>query len=367
MRHALTVTSISLALLATACASAPRAPFEGLAPADELIEPGERHFAHLWRLTHDGENAEAYWSSAGDRLVFQRRAPDEEIECDRIFVTHPSSAGFLQVSNGRGATTCGYFLPGDRAVLFASTHGFDERCPPPLDPAEFKRLGYFWRVFPEFDLWVRQLDGGALFRLTDTWGYDAEATVSPLGDRIVFTSSRSGDLELWSCGIDGGDLRQITQTPGYDGGAFFSHDGSKLVFRSQVFTPGKEVEELAFHQDLLAQWKVNPKRMELQICDADGSNRRAIRELGGASFAPYFYPDDRRVIFSTNHHDSSETKREFDLFAIGVDGQELEQVTTFKGFDSFPMFSPDGRWLVFASNRGQKKPGETNLFVAEWR
>jgi Tol biopolymer transport system component len=118
---------------------------------------------------------------------------------------------------------------------------------------------------------------------------------------------------------------------------------------------------------MLAQWRVAPSLMEIQVSDVDGSNRRTLGPLGGANFAPFFFPDDRRVIFSTNHHDAGTPKREFDLFAIGIDGSNIEQITTHEGFDSFPMFSPDGRWLVFASNRGQKKPGETNLFLAEWR
>jgi dipeptidyl aminopeptidase/acylaminoacyl peptidase len=354
------------ACVADPAADDPPCPFFGAEPADHLITPGEDHLAHLWMLTTDGENAEAYWSSDGRRLVFQRRVPDQGIECDRIFVTRPDRAP-LQVSNGRGATTCGYFLPGDARVLYASTHGLQDDCPPPIDPAEYRRLGYFWRVLPEFDVWIQDLASGALTRLTETYGYDAEATVTERDDRIVFTSSRSGDLELWTCDLDGGDLVQVTHTPGYDGGAFFSHDGKRLVFRSQAFTSGKEEEELRAARELLAQWRVAPSLMELQISDADGSNRRAIRPLGGASFAPYFFPGDRRVIFASNHHDPGERKREFDLFAIDVDGGGLEQITTSPGFDSFPVFSPDGRWLVFASNRGQRKPGETNLFLARWR
>ena len=342
-------------------------PFPGARLADELIDPGERHFAHLWMLTQEGENAEAYWNSAGDGLVFQRRASALGIACDRIFVLQTGAREPLQVSNGQGVTTCGYFLPGDRSVLFASTHADQRECPPPIDPAEYRRLGYFWRVFPEYELWRSDLETGELVRLTDSPGYDAEATVSPRGHRIVFTSSRSGDLELWTCDLEGKDLRQVTDSPGYDGGAFFSHDGTKLVFRSQVFDPAKPAEDRAFHAELLKQWKVNPKRMELQLANADGSGRRAIRELGGANFAPYFFPDDRRVIFSSNHHDPAETKREFDLFAIGVDGEGLERITTAQGFDSFPMFSPDGRYLVFASNRGARVQGDTNLFLAEWR
>jgi TolB protein len=344
---------------------APHRLFGG-ASADHLIQPGEEHFARLWMLTNDGENAEAYWSFAGDRLVFQRRNEDLDIHCDRIFVTRPGSTP-VQLSNGRGTTTCSYFLPGDESVVYASTHGSLDACPPPIDPTEFRRLGYFWRVFPEFDLWLKDLGTGTEKRLTDTWGYDAEATVSDTARRIVFTSSRTGDIELWTCDLQGGDLRQVTDTPGYDGGAFFSHDGKQLVFRSQAFTPGKEAEELAETRALMAEWRVKPSRMELQVCNADGKNRRTLGPLGGASFAPFFFPDDRRIIFASNHHDTAAQKREFDLFAIGVDGQGLEQLTTFVGFDSFPMFSPDGRWLVFASNRGQKKPGETNLFLAEWR
>jgi hypothetical protein len=345
---------------------APPSPIFGGESADHLIAPGEEHFAHLWMLTTDGENAEAYWSASGERLVFQRRAPALGIDCDRIFVTR-SAAPPLQLSNGRGVTTCAYFLPGDESVIYASTHGVLDACPPPIDPAEFKRAGYFWRVLPEFDLWVQDLDGGLPRRLTDTVGYDAEATVSPRGDRVVFTSARSGDLELWTSDLDGGNLRQVTFTPGYDGGAFFSPDGQELVFRSQAFTPGSEERELAHAYALLAQGRVQPSRMELQLAAADGSNRRTLGPLGRANFAPYFFPDGKRVIFSSNHHDAREPSREFDLFAIDLDGTGLERITTCEGFDSFPVFSPDGRLLVFASNRGQRKPGETNLFLAEWR
>jgi len=361
----LLVCSASFPLLPS-CAATPACPLYGGESVDHLIAPGEEHFAHLWMLTTDGENAEAYWSSRGDRLVFQRRAPELGIECDRIFVLGPDAPP-RQVSNGHGATTCAYFLPGDQRVLYASTHGLMDACPPPIDPSLYRTLGYFWRVLPEFDLWIQDLGSDGPRRLTETYGYDAEATVSPRGDSIVFTSSRSGDLELWTCALTGGDLRQVTASPGYDGGAFFSHDGKRLVFRSQAFTPGNEAAELADARAQLAEWRVRPSRMELQLADADGQNRRTLGPLGGASFAPYFFPDDGRVIFASNHHDAREPKREFDLFAIGVDGQALERITTHEGFDSFPMFSPDGRYLVFASNRGQRKPGETNLFLAEWK
>ena len=335
-------------------------PLKGAEPADHLILEGENHFARLWRLTNGGENAEGYWSFAGDRIVFQKRASDWGVDCDQIYLWERPNEPVM-LSSGRGVTTCAYFLPGDRSVVFASTHGAMGTCPTPPD----RSAGYVWPLWPEYDLWVRDLDTFELRQITDSPGYDAEATVSPTGERMVFTSTRTGDLELWTCDPDGSNLFQVTDTPGYDGGAFFSHDGKRLVFRATAFTPGKEEQELASYFELLGRDLVKPSAMEIFVIDADGKNRTQVTALGGANFAPFFYPDDQRILFSTNHHE--QRARNFDLFGIGVDGQDLERVTTFQGFDGFPMFSPDGRWLVFASNRWGTDPNETNLFLAEWK
>jgi dipeptidyl aminopeptidase/acylaminoacyl peptidase len=328
--------------------------------ADELIAPGEKHFAHLWKITADVDNAaEGYWSFGGDRLCWQ--GMPRGVACDRIFITGNASSKPQQISNGRGVTTCSYFLPGDRELLYASTQAFQVACPPRPDMSQ----GYVWSVHPEYDIYVRDLATGAERALTSTWGYDAEATISPLGDKIVFTSSRSGDLELWTCDLDGSHLFQVTHAPGYDGGAFFSHDGKWLVFRATAFKPGTEKEEEAAYFKLLADWKVRPTQMEIMLIRPDGSERKRVTSLGGASFAPYFFPDDKRIIFASNYLDPR--GRNFDLFAIDVDGKNLEPITTYDQFDSFPMFSADGKWLVFASNRGGSHEHETNLFLAEWR
>ena len=354
-------TLLALPLLLSCTAGCVSAPIPGAIPADDLIEADEVHFSRLWKLTRGGQNAEAYWSFDGDRLVLQRRNPDEGVPADQIYVMNRAHELEL-VSSGGGATTCSYFLPGDEQVIFASTHGHGMETPPSPDHSE----GYVWALHPQFDLWIRDLETDQFSILLPEWGYDAEATVSPLGDRIVFTSTRSGDLELWTCDLDGSHLVQVTNAVGYDGGAFFSHDGKRLVFRTTKFTPGKEAQEQEQYWKLLGEWKIRPHTMDIMVIDVDGSNRRRLTDLGRASFAPFFYPDDSRVIFATNHHDV-EKGHEFDLFSIGIDGEELEQITTYVGFDSFPMFSPDGRWLVFASNRGGSQQGETNVFVAEWK
>jgi Tol biopolymer transport system component len=205
------------------------------------------------------------------------------------------------------------------------------------------------------------MGGRIVKRLTETAGYDAEATVSPKGDRIVFTSTRSGDLELWTMNIDGTDLKQITDQLGYDGGAFFSPDGTRLVFRSsRPTTP----EEIAEYKELLAQGLVAPTNMEIYTCNVDGSDLRKVTNLGKANWAPFFHPSGKKIIFSSNHR--SQRGYDFQLYLINDDGTGIEQVTTESIFNAFPMFSPDGKKLIFSSNRDNGGTRDTNLFIADW-
>jgi Tol biopolymer transport system component len=177
----------------------------------------------------------------------------------------------------------------------------------------------------------------------------------------VFTSLKDGDLELYTMGTDGSNVRRLTTTPGYDGGAFFSPDGTKIVYRA--WHPADSAD-LASYRGLLAQRLVRPGRMELWVMNADGSDQRQITRLGGANFAPFFTPDGRRIVFSSNHKNPRSSN--FDLYLVDLDGANLEQITTSPTFDGFPQFSPDGKRLVWASNRHARLPNETNVFVADW-
>jgi Tol biopolymer transport system component len=319
---------------------------------------GETRLRRVRQLTFDGENAEAYWSNDGRRLILQRTAPPHQ--CDQIFVLDLQSGELKLVSTGKGRTTCAYFLQGDDRILYASTHHVDERCPPPVMRVRGK---YVWPIYASYDLFVARPDGSGLQRLTDSPGYDAEATACPVTGRLVFTSVRDGDLELYSMEPDGSDLKRLTNRLGYDGGAFFSHDGTKLVLRSQILaTPDDERE----YREFFAQHMVVPTRMELTVVDRDGSGFRQITKNGKANFAPYWLPDDRRIIFASNVGDPDPRGRDFELYVIDESGENLERITHNPTFDGFPMFSPDGRHLVFASNRYAAKEGETNIFVAEW-
>ncbi|MYE35828.1 MAG: hypothetical protein F4X23_13340 [Gemmatimonadales bacterium] len=317
--------------------------------------PEERRFASLTQLTFEGENAEAYYSSDGQRLIFQR-SHEGEYECDQIFTMTVEGGERRLVSTGLGRTTCGYFFPDDSRIVYSSTHHAAPGCPPPPD----MRRGYVWALY-DYDIYTAQPDGSDVRVISSSPGYDAEPTLSPDGSRIVFTSTRDGDLNIYSMNPDGSDVQQLTDEPGYDGGPFYSPDGTKIVYRARY--PESE-EELADYQALLADGLVRPGVLDIYVMDADGSNRIRLTDNGAANFAPFFHPSGEKVIFSSNLNDPD--GRNFDLFLINLDGTGLEQVTFSEEFESFPMFSPDGRFLVFASNRHGSHEGNTNVFIAEW-
>jgi Tol biopolymer transport system component len=349
---------ITLTLLLLAALAVVVVPGEEPAP---LALPEETHLRNVKQLTFGGENAEAYFSADDRQLILQ--ASGEGVPCDQIFTLalepllegRPSEPQL--VSTGRGKTTCSYFFPSGKRILYSSTHLADPECPPRPDYSQ----GYVWPVYESYDIFTARPDGSDVKRLTTAPGYEAEATISRDGSKIVFTSVRDGDLDIYSMNSDGSSVRRLTDEPGYDGGPFYSPDGSKIVYRAHH---PKDEEELADYQRLLAKNLIRPGNLEIWVMDADGSNKRQVTDNGAANFAPFWHPDGKRIIFASNL--ANPRGRNFDLYLINEGGTGLEQVTFHQEFDSFPMFSSDGHLLVWASNRNSKRRGETNVFLAEW-
>jgi TolB protein len=323
----------------------------------------EKHLKNITMLTHGGDNAEAYFSYDGKFAAFQSNNPKWGLKCDQIFNLDIEKAAKDpaykpdMISSGKGRTTCSYYLADNKHILYASTFKGGDECP----PAPETKGRYLWAVYRSFDIYIADLKGNITKQLTDSEGYDAEATVSPDGKKIVFTSDRSGDLELWTMDIDGSNQKQITFGLGYDGGAFFSPDSKRLVFRSSRPSTEQDVKE---YKELLAQGLVAPNNMEIYTCNVDGSDLRQVTSLGKANWAPFFHPGGKKILFSSNHH--SEKGYDFQLFMINEDGSGLEQVTHHSIFNAFPMFSPDGKKLIFSSNRDNGGTRDTNLFIADW-
>ncbi|MFK7905691.1 MAG: hypothetical protein AB8B69_11230 [Chitinophagales bacterium] len=332
--------------------------------SEELIYPQEKHFKNMRQLTFGGDNAEAYFSFDDSKLVLQVTNPEKGIECDQIFyapIPQTAAENFdtKLVSTGKGRTTCSYFYPGDSTIVYASTHQAGEACPPKPDSEKIK--AYVWPLYPTFEIYKADLQGNIIKKLTENGSYDAEATISPDGKTMVFTSTRNGDIDLYTMNLDGKNVKQVTNDLGYDGGAFFSPDSKKLIFRaSRPKTP----EDIKKYKDFLSQNLVAPTNMELYICNVDGSELKQITELGNANWAPYMHPSGEKVIFASNH--KSKRGFPFNLYMVNIDGTGLEQITFDDQFDSFPMFSYDGKKIVFSSNRNNGGTRDTNVFIADW-
>lgn len=331
--------------------------------AEETVHyAAEKHFKNVRQLTFGGNNAEAYWNFSGDQLIFQSDNKNWTAGCDQIFVLDTKVAADSSkrklISTGKGRTTCSFFMPDNQSILYASTHLKMDTCP----AAPVRENGkYVWPIYPEYDIFQADLNGRILRQFTDEPGYDAEATVSPKGDKIIFTSTRGGDLDLWVMNIDGTDLHQVTSDLGYDGGAAFSPDGNKIVWRaSRPSTP----DEIKNYRDLLSNHLVEPTNLEIFVANVDGSNAQQVTHLGKANWAPYFHPDGQRILFCSNHQ--SAIGFPFNIYMINLNGTDLEQITFDRQFDSFLMFSPDGKKVSFCSNRNNGRTRDTNVFIADW-
>lgn len=322
---------------------------------DPLRLPEERHLRNIRQLSFGGENAEAYFSADGKKLIFQ--STREGRGCDQIYEMNTDGSGVRMLSTGKGRTTCAYYFQNGKRIIYSSTHLASPDCPPKPDFSK----GYVWAIYPGFDIFSAAPDGSGLKRVTKTPGYDAEATIAPNGKRIAFTSMRDGDLDIYTMDLDGKEVKRLTDEIGYDGGPFWSYDSQWIVYRAHHPKTDKETMD---YQTLLKENLIRPTALEIWVMKGDGAGKRQITSNGKANFAPYFFPDGKRIIFASNMNDPR--GRNFDLYSINVDGSGLERITYSETFDGFPMFTLDGKNLVFASNRNAKTQGDTNVFIADW-
>jgi Tol biopolymer transport system component len=326
--------------------------------------PDERSLlSRVRRLTVEGRRAgESYWSPDGGRIVFQsEREPGNPFY--QIYALDLATGDTKRISPGTGKTTCAYFRPGSDQILFASTHHDPRSLTLQKEELEFRASGkerrYAWDYDPEFDIYAVSERTGQLTRLTSARGYDAEASYSPDGQWIAFSSMRdaydrtltaterkqlevdpSFFAEIYIMRADGSDQRRLTRVDGYDGGPFFSPDGSRIVWRR--FTTDGLIADV---------WTMK----------LDGSDPRQVTDFGAMSWAPFIHPSGEYLLFASNKLGFEN----FEVFMVDVDGtKEPVRVTHSDGFDGLPVPSPDGRRLAWTSSRGGGREGQ--VFLAEW-
>ncbi len=333
--------------------------------ADTVLYPDEQHFKNMQQLTFGGDNAEAYFSYDGKWLIFQKTYAKEGIPCDQMYIGKiPTKAGekFVPklVSIGKGRTTCGAFMKDGKHIIYASTHLGSDTCPPVPDRRKYGNK-YIWPLYDSYDIFMADLNGKIIKQLTTSKGYDAEATLSPDGKKMLYTSTKDGDIDLYVMDLKTGKEKRITNLMGYDGGAWFSPNGKKIIWRASRPKTEAEIKE---YKELLAEGLVAPTNMEVWIANTDGTNPKQVSKFGQANWAPAYMPDNKRIIFASNH----EYKRgfPFNLYTMNEDGSNLTKISRDKGFDAFPMFSPNGKKIVFCSNRNNGGTRDTNIFIADW-
>lgn len=314
------------------------------------------HLRNIRQLTFDGTHAEAYWSPDGKKLVLQAVRPGDK--ADQVYVMDPETGALERVSSGEGKCTCAYFLS-DGRLVWSTTKFSGSEPPPPPDRSK----GYRWPLYRDFEIVVNE--NGKLTRLTENDGYDAESTLSPDGKRIVFMSHRGGGFGIYTMNVDGTDVRKVTRRRCYTGGPFFSPDGNSLVYRAMY--PANDRDEKMLDRMIRERALIPYKGMviEIYVARTDGSEERAITDLGRISFAPHYHPGGDRVIFTSDAR--AQGRGVYHLYIVKTDGSGLEQITSREGFDGFPHFSPDGKRLVWISDRNATRRNELNVFIAEWR
>ncbi|MDA2923467.1 M28 family peptidase [Acidobacteria bacterium AH-259-L09] len=322
-----------------------------------------RLLSNIRQLTFQGRRSgEGYFSPDGSMLVFQGER-EAENPFFQIYLMNLKTGHIHRVSPGYGKTTCAWIHPTGQKVLFASTHEDPNALLKQKEELRRRASGktrrYSWDYDEYFDIYETNLQAIHLKNLTKTQGYDAEASWSPDGKLIVFSSNRhaysqklppedqtvfehdkSYMVDLYLMDADGNDVRRLTDAKGYDGGAFFSPDGQKICWRR-------------FSED--------GTTAEIYTMRLDDWEDRQITRLGAMSWAPYFHPSGDYLIFATNLHGFGD----FELYLVDAKGKtEPVRVTHTDGFDSLPVFSPDGKQLVWTSNRTANR--QSQLFTAEW-
>lgn len=331
-----------------------------------LVSQEPKFISNITQLTLIGKRAgEGYYNKDGSMMVFQSER-DAENPFYQIYLLDIETGDVERVSPGHGKTTCAWIHPDNNRVLFASTQDDPQALEKQREELALREAGqqrrYAWDYDENFDLIALDRSTKQYSALTRERGYDAEASYSPDGSLIAFSSNRhafteplteeqkakfaedpSFMLDIYLMNADGSNVRRLTNVLGYDGGPFFSADGKKICWR-RFSEKGDEAEIMSMN--------------------VDGSNQQQLTKMDVMSWAPYFHPSGKYLIFATNRHGFAN----FELYLIDAQGKSAPvRVTYTEGFDGLPTFTPDGTGLAWTSTRHEPSSrSNSQIYRGTW-
>ena len=325
-------------------------------PAADWDKAESRYLSNVRQVTRDFVRAgEGYFSPDGKTIIFQAEEKGTGNPFYQIFTMDLATGKVTRVSPGVGKTTCSFFRPDGKKIIFASSHldpdakkhYEDEYRLREEDRKAGRRRRYQWDFDPYMSIFEADPDGGHLKRLTDAKGYNAEGSYSPDGKQIVFCSNRSGveNLELYVMDADGKNVRQLTHAPKcYNGGPFFSPDGTKVIFRSD---------------------RAKKDHLQLYVIDADGKNEKALTDdLNWVNWGPYWYKGGKHIIYAGADHSNPAARPNYDLYWMNIETGKKVRITYAPGADVLPVFSPDYKRLMWTSTRDGRQAAQ--LYIADF-
>ena len=312
------------------------------------------------QLTFNGDNGEAYFSNDDKKLIFQSKRDGNK--CDKIYTMSIKGENIQKIPFSNGAYTCSYYSINDEEIFFSSTMQDSAECPDVFKHPNPRK--YIWPL-RNYDIYSLK-DNTNLNNLTNSFGYDAEATVHPIEEKIIFTSLRNGDIDLYEMDYNGKNLKRITTQFGYDGGAFYSPNGRKIVWRA--WYPESEADRIKWKNNINNNY-IESVPLDIYVSDRDGQNKIRLTNNGATNWSPSWHPSGEYIVFSSNMDDWLEEYQSFgpnfELYLIEIQTGLLQRLTFNKTFDSFPVFSKNGRQIVYSSNRSAENPRQTNIFISD--
>ncbi|MFZ4619196.1 MAG: TolB family protein [Bacteroidota bacterium] len=282
----------------------------------------------IWAVPNVEQGAEFYFSPDGKSIIGNAKQGS-----DSIFQVYTVSidGSVIRRINDKGEDACSFYFPDGKKLIFTSTKdNLDFPHGNFSDPSNYPQS-------PE--LYISDLEGKNVRRLTNNKYYDAEVSVSPDGKWVLFTRQIDGQLDLWKVRPDGTNETQLTKTKDIqEGGAFFLNEHT-IIFRAW---------------DIKDQGQKGIPMQIFTIKD-DGTDLKKISNEPGTNWAPFPAPDGDHFSFV-----KVVPPKNFEIFIGSVSSPELKQITFSDAFDGYPAISPDGKLLTFSSNR-DAKPGERKL------